>query len=124
MMRDMTGEGNYYLEIQDHGIPEQRQILPDLYRLSEETGIPLVAFPLSEEEERAKSEAFDWVVLQTYYKSFRFVTGQKDKDLANREPLDINNDEHWQNYLNWINTDGMLDEYIRLNEKKFFPDKQ
>lgn len=89
-----------------------------------ETGIPLVAFPLSEEEERAKSEAFDWVVLQTYYKSFRFVTGQKDKDLANREPLDINNDEHWQNYLNWINTDGMLDEYIRLNEKKFFPDKQ
>ena len=37
------GEGNYYLEIQDHGIPEQRQILPDLYRLSEETGIPLVA---------------------------------------------------------------------------------
>ena len=43
MMRDMMGEGNYYLEIQDHGIPEQRQILPDLYRLSEETGIPLVA---------------------------------------------------------------------------------
>ena len=42
MMRDMMG-GNYYLEIQDHGIPEQRQILPDLYRLSEETGIPLVA---------------------------------------------------------------------------------
>ena len=30
MMRDMMGEGNYYLEIQDHGIPEQRQILPDL----------------------------------------------------------------------------------------------
>ena len=43
MMRDMMGEGNYYLEIQDHGIPEQRQILPDLYQLSEETGIPLVA---------------------------------------------------------------------------------
>ncbi len=43
MMRDMMGDGNYYLELQDHGIPEQRQILPDLYRLSEETGIPLVA---------------------------------------------------------------------------------
>ncbi len=43
MMRDMMGEGNYYLEIQDHGIPEQRQLLPALYRLSEETGIPLVA---------------------------------------------------------------------------------
>ena len=43
MMRDLMGEGNYYLEIQDHGYPEQRQILPDFYRLSEETGIPLVA---------------------------------------------------------------------------------
>ncbi len=42
MMRDMMGRKSY-LEIQDHGIPEQRQILPDLYRLSEETGIPLVA---------------------------------------------------------------------------------
>lgn len=43
MMYELMGEGNYYLEIQDHGIPEQKQILPDFYRLSEETGIPLVA---------------------------------------------------------------------------------
>ena len=42
-MLEMMGEGNYYLEIQDHGIPEQKEILPLLYRLSEETGIPLVA---------------------------------------------------------------------------------
>ncbi len=37
------GQGNYYIEVQDHGIPEQRRILPNLYRLSEETGVPLVA---------------------------------------------------------------------------------
>jgi len=37
------GDGNYYLEIQDHGIPEQKQINPDIVRLSMETGIPLVA---------------------------------------------------------------------------------
>jgi DNA polymerase-3 subunit alpha len=43
MMRELMGEDNYFLEIQDHGIEEQRRILPDLYRLSEETGIPLVA---------------------------------------------------------------------------------
>ena len=43
MMRDIMGEDSYYLEIQDHGIEEQRRILPDLYRLSRETGIPLVA---------------------------------------------------------------------------------
>ena len=37
------GAGNYYLELQDHGLREQKEILPDLLRLSRETGIPLVA---------------------------------------------------------------------------------
>ncbi len=40
---DIFGEGNYFIEIQDHGIPEQKRILPLLIRLSRETGIPLVA---------------------------------------------------------------------------------
>jgi len=43
LYRDIFGEGNYYIEVQDHGIREQKEILPDLYRLSAETGIPLVA---------------------------------------------------------------------------------
>lgn len=37
------GPDNYYLEVQNHGIPEQLQILPQLVRLSQETGIGLVA---------------------------------------------------------------------------------
>ena len=37
------GQGNYYLELQDHGLPEQQAILPQLLRLSKETGIPCVA---------------------------------------------------------------------------------
>ncbi len=37
------GQGNYYLEMQNHGIKEQLEIIPMLARLSEETGIPLVA---------------------------------------------------------------------------------
>ncbi|MBQ8176091.1 MAG: PHP domain-containing protein, partial [Oscillospiraceae bacterium] len=41
--RDIFGEGNYYIEIQNHNIPEEMRILPLLYRLSAETGIPLVA---------------------------------------------------------------------------------
>ncbi len=43
LYQEIFGKDNYYLEIQDHGILEQKQILPDLYRLSRETGIPLVA---------------------------------------------------------------------------------
>ena len=42
-LRDLFGEEDFYLEIQDHGIPEERQALEGLLRLHEETGIPLVA---------------------------------------------------------------------------------
>lgn len=41
--RDIFGEDNFFIEIQDHGIPEQKKILPLLARLSEELGIPLAA---------------------------------------------------------------------------------
>lgn len=37
------GKGNYYLEVQDHGIPEQKEVIDGLVRISKETGIPLVA---------------------------------------------------------------------------------
>lgn len=37
------GEGNFFLELQDHGIPEQRTVNQALMRMSAETGIPLVA---------------------------------------------------------------------------------
>ncbi len=37
------GEGNYYLEIQNHGLREQQLVNPQIERISKETGIPLVA---------------------------------------------------------------------------------
>ncbi len=37
------GQGNFYLELQNHGIREQQQIEPLMIKLSKETGIPLVA---------------------------------------------------------------------------------
>ena len=40
---DLFGKDNYYLEIQNHGIPEQIAVNEGLIRLSNETGIPLVA---------------------------------------------------------------------------------
>ncbi len=39
----LFGEGNFYLELQDHGMPEQREVNQALIRMNEETGIPLVA---------------------------------------------------------------------------------
>ncbi len=40
---DIFGEGNYFIEIQDHGYADQKRILPGLIKISKETGIPLVA---------------------------------------------------------------------------------
>ena len=39
--REIFGEGNFYLEIQDHGLREQKDINPKLFRLSEELNIPI-----------------------------------------------------------------------------------
>ncbi|MDD3260695.1 MAG: PHP domain-containing protein, partial [Oscillospiraceae bacterium] len=36
------GKDHFYLELQDHGLPEQKRVNPGILRLSEETGIPLV----------------------------------------------------------------------------------
>ncbi len=41
--RDIFGEGNFFLELQDHGLAEQQTVNPALIRISQETGIPLVA---------------------------------------------------------------------------------
>lgn len=37
------GKGNFFLELQDHGIPQQQRVNQQLLRMSQETGIALVA---------------------------------------------------------------------------------
>jgi DNA polymerase-3 subunit alpha len=41
--QDIFGKGNFFLEIQDHSLNEDKIAMPGVYRLSSETGIPLVA---------------------------------------------------------------------------------
>ena len=40
---DMFGKGNFFLEIQDHGLDQDKIVVPQVHRLSQETRIPLVA---------------------------------------------------------------------------------
>lgn len=42
-MEEIMGKDNFFLELQDHGIPMQRTVNQALLRLSQETGIELVA---------------------------------------------------------------------------------
>lgn len=41
--QNLFGKENFFIELQDHGIPEQKQILPDLIRLAEEIGAQVAA---------------------------------------------------------------------------------
>lgn len=42
-LNSIFGQDNFFIEVQDHGLLDQRRIINDLIRLSQETGIPLVA---------------------------------------------------------------------------------
>ena len=56
--RDLFGE-DFYLELQDHGMPEQKQVNQALMRIHDETGIPLVATNDSHYIKAEDAEAHD-----------------------------------------------------------------
>ena len=41
--QELFGKGNYYIELQDHGLEEDTIVLPQLIKLARETGIPMAA---------------------------------------------------------------------------------
>ena len=41
--KEIFGEDNYYIEIQDHNLPEQKEVNSELIKLSKEIGVGLVA---------------------------------------------------------------------------------
>ncbi len=57
--QDILGKGNFFLELQDHGLPEQRRLNEQLLRLGPETGIPLVATNDLHYVRREQAEAHD-----------------------------------------------------------------
>ncbi len=59
--KDILGADNFYLEIQDHGIPDQQKIVPMMARLGEETGLQLVA--TNDSHYLSKDDAFAHEVL-------------------------------------------------------------
>ena len=42
-MQEIFGKGKYYIEIMDHGLQDEKMVLPRLKQLSRETGIPMAA---------------------------------------------------------------------------------
>ncbi len=42
MMQDIVGKENYFIEVHDHGLPEQKQVIPDLIKIAKAIGAKLV----------------------------------------------------------------------------------
>ena len=57
--REILGDGNFFFELQDHGLPEQRRLNEQLVRLGPQLGIPLVATNDLHYVRREQSEAHD-----------------------------------------------------------------
>ena len=56
---EILGKDRFYLELQDHGLPEQRRLNEQLLRLAPETGLPLVVTNDLHYVRREQSEAHD-----------------------------------------------------------------
>ena len=57
--RDLFNEGDFYLELQDHGIAEQLKVNEELIRISRKTGIPLIATNDSHYIDKADAKSQD-----------------------------------------------------------------
>ncbi len=57
--QDIFGRGNYFIEIQDHGLDDDAKVVPLNVQLSRETGIPLVATNDSHYLRREDAQAQD-----------------------------------------------------------------
>ena len=57
--QDIFGRDSFFIELQDHGIPEQRQILPQLLEIGRKLNAPLLATNDSHYTHRADAAAHD-----------------------------------------------------------------
>jgi DNA polymerase-3 subunit alpha len=57
--KDILGPDHFFLELQDHGLPEQKALNPKLLRLAAETGLPLAATNDLHYVRREQHEAHD-----------------------------------------------------------------
>jgi DNA polymerase-3 subunit alpha len=65
-LRELFGRDNFYLEVQDHGIEEERKVRSLMDGLSKQTGIPLVATNDAHYLDRSDAEAHEALLcLQT-----------------------------------------------------------
>ncbi|MDD4796935.1 MAG: DNA polymerase III subunit alpha [Eubacteriales bacterium] len=96
-MRDIFGPDNYFLEVQDHGLEDQRRINPQLFKLSRETGIPLVATNDVHYVEQEDAEAQDILLcIQT-----QRTVDEPDRMRMERDEFYLKTPQQMQQRFSW-----------------------
>ncbi len=89
--QEIFGKDNFYLEIQDHGLDHEKQILKQLVELSKKTEIPLVATNdshyLTPEDAKAHEVLMCIGDGKTVYDSTRRVFDSQNYHLASAEEM-------------------------------------
>jgi DNA polymerase-3 subunit alpha len=76
--QSIFGKGNFYIELQNHNIPEELEILPQLIKISRETGIPMVASNDFHYANKEDSKVRDMVVAMRFGQTVNDDDFQKD----------------------------------------------
>ena len=108
---DIFGKDNFYIELQDHNLPEQKQILPELVRLARECGLPLVATNDCHYLRRADSDT--QAVLMCI---------QTNNVLANGKPIGFETDEFYYKTTEEMEElfgeyEGAIENTVRIAER-------
>ena len=69
-LRDMFAPGDFYIELQDHGLPEQKMTNPDLVKIAKELGVKVVATNDVHYLNRTDSEMHDMLLCIQTGKTF------------------------------------------------------
>ena len=78
--QELFGEGNFFLELQDHGIPAQKKVNAGIMRLHNETGIPLVVTNDTHYVYREDADAHDVLLCMQQQKLYTDDNRMKDKE--------------------------------------------
>ncbi len=108
-MRDIFGE-DYYIELQDHGLAEQKVILPKLVELSRATGIPMVA--TNDVHYLKKTDAENQAILMCI---------QTNSTVADGKPIGFETDEFYlktgdEMYELFGEYEGALENTVKIAE--------
>ena len=110
-MEKLFGKDNFYLEIQNHGLSEQKEVIDGIVRLSEETGIPMVA--TNDVHYLKKSDADDQAVL---------LCIQTNNIITNGRPIGFETDEYYykstdEMYSLFSQYKGALENTVKIADR-------